>query len=272
MPTTYTHYKFGKDVLEQLPGPLRSSVEKHRELFDIGLHGPDILFYYHPLHWNPVNTEGSQIHGKMADEFFEKAVSVIKSEEDPAAARSYIYGFICHFALDSICHKYIEKMIQVSGICHYEIEMELDRYLMIQDGLDPITYIPTGHLVASRKNAEVIAPFFESLDVDTAQKTLRSMRVCLKFLMFSGEKRDKMIQKTLRMTGFYDKYGLFMSEQENPDCEKYCEILLEKYNEALPEAVELIQQYQRVLFENEKLSEKFHATFSAGDDWEKLEL
>lgn len=44
MPTTYTHYKFGKEVLETLPHPLQSSIENHRELFDIGLHGPDILF------------------------------------------------------------------------------------------------------------------------------------------------------------------------------------------------------------------------------------
>ena len=49
MPTTYAHYKFGKEVISALPRPLRSTVENHRELFDIGLHGPDILFYYHPM-------------------------------------------------------------------------------------------------------------------------------------------------------------------------------------------------------------------------------
>ena len=44
MPTTYAHYKFGKEVISALPRPLRSTVENHRELFDIGLHDPDILF------------------------------------------------------------------------------------------------------------------------------------------------------------------------------------------------------------------------------------
>ena len=52
MPTTYAHYKFGKEVISALPRPLRSTVENHRELFDIGLHGPDILFYYHPMKRN----------------------------------------------------------------------------------------------------------------------------------------------------------------------------------------------------------------------------
>ena len=59
--------------------------------------------------------------------FFEHAVKVIETSRDRSAARAYIYGVICHFALDSECHKYVEKMIQVSGISHGEIEMELDQ-------------------------------------------------------------------------------------------------------------------------------------------------
>ena len=43
MPTTYAHYKFGKEVISALPRPLRSTVENHRELFDIGLHG--LIFF-----------------------------------------------------------------------------------------------------------------------------------------------------------------------------------------------------------------------------------
>ena len=42
MPTTYAHYKFGEEVMGALPRPLQTSIENKRELFDIGLHGPDI--------------------------------------------------------------------------------------------------------------------------------------------------------------------------------------------------------------------------------------
>ena len=101
MPTTYAHYKFGKEVISALPRPLQSSIENNRELFDIGVHGPDLLFYYKALMKNPVNTQGYELHDKMADEFFNNAIEVIKKAEDPAAARAYIYGFICHYALDS---------------------------------------------------------------------------------------------------------------------------------------------------------------------------
>ena len=115
MPTTYAHYKFGKEVLSALPRPLQNSIEAHRELFDIGLHGPDILFYYNALKKDPVNEQGHTLHEQFADEFFHHAVEVIEKAKDPAVARAYIYGFICHFALDSECHPYVEK-IKSSGL------------------------------------------------------------------------------------------------------------------------------------------------------------
>ena len=49
MPTTYTHYQFGDRVYPQLPEALKQAVLSHRALFDIGVHGPDPLFYYKPL-------------------------------------------------------------------------------------------------------------------------------------------------------------------------------------------------------------------------------
>ena len=107
MPTTYAHYKFGKEVIGALPRPLQSAIENNRGLFDIGVHGPDILFYYQPVKKNPVSGQGYALHEKLADKFFLHAAEMIKTAENPAAARAYIYGVICHFALDSECHPYI---------------------------------------------------------------------------------------------------------------------------------------------------------------------
>ena len=56
MPTTYAHYKFGEEVIGALPRLLRSAIENNRELFDLGVHGPDLLFYYKALTKNPVMT------------------------------------------------------------------------------------------------------------------------------------------------------------------------------------------------------------------------
>ena len=59
MPTTYAHYTFGKKVLNELNIDIRDSININMELFNIGLHGPDILFYYKPLKSNKVNKLGN---------------------------------------------------------------------------------------------------------------------------------------------------------------------------------------------------------------------
>ena len=95
MPTTYAHYKFGKEVISALPRPLQNSIENNRELFDIGVHGPDLLFYYKALMKNPVNTQGYELHDKMSDEFFRNAVEVIKKSRGSGCGKSlYIWLYL----------------------------------------------------------------------------------------------------------------------------------------------------------------------------------
>ena len=62
MPSTYAHRRFGTNVLEHLPDELRAQLEQNRELYDIGLHGPDLLFYYHAAKSNPVGALGNAMH------------------------------------------------------------------------------------------------------------------------------------------------------------------------------------------------------------------
>ena len=49
MPTTYAHDRFGREVYEQLPANLKKIIRENKKLYLIGLHGPDIFFYYHPF-------------------------------------------------------------------------------------------------------------------------------------------------------------------------------------------------------------------------------
>lgn len=44
MPAAYSHYRLGQLVLDELNQPLKHVLETNQDLFDIGLHGPDILF------------------------------------------------------------------------------------------------------------------------------------------------------------------------------------------------------------------------------------
>ena len=272
MPTTYAHYRFGKDVLEALPGPLQKSIESRRELFDIGLHGPDILFYYRVLFRNHVNQTGYQLHDLPADTFFKRAERGIEKSTDKAGARAYIYGVICHFAPDSECHNYVEKMIQVSGISHSEIEMEFDRLLLTEDGIEPVSYLGTGRIHPTRENAEIIAPFYKGISVAEIKKTLAYMILCLKVLHAPDMRKRRLLTGILKLAGQKEKSDMIMSLSPNPDCKEYTKILKRQYEGAKSLAVKLILNYQGVLLRDEKLSERFGKTFGAGDDWESLEV
>ncbi len=273
MPTTYTHYKFGTEVIKALPEPMKARAEQHRELYDIGQHGPDILFYYKALVKNPVASQGSSLHRQYADVFFSRAAEIIKKEEKPDAAKAYLYGFVCHFVLDSECHPYVEKMIHESGVGHNEIEMELDRYLLSGDGFDPVSHVQTSHVHPTEENARVIAPFFNDLSMETVHKALRSMIFYHNLFRTPGRVKRTVLFSAMKLVGKYEAlHGIVMSLTPNPACKEYCLILKKKYDQAVLLAVELITQLERVINEGGELPERFGRDFEAGEDWESLKL
>ena len=111
MPATYAHYVFGKKVLKKLPESIRQEVRQGEDAFLLGLHGPDLLFYYYPVSKNRINQQGVAMHQELAAEFFDRGRSLWRKEQDPAL-RAYLYGFLCHFILDSECHPFINQYVE----------------------------------------------------------------------------------------------------------------------------------------------------------------
>lgn len=149
MPSTYAHRRFGTNVLEHLPDELRAQLEQNRELYDIGLHGPDLLFYYHAAKSNPVGALGNAMHEEPG-RVFDRARRVVHCEADRDAALAYALGFVCHFALDSTCHPYVEQFTRESGVTHCEIETEFDNMLLRRDGYDPLKFSQPA--ISTRRN------------------------------------------------------------------------------------------------------------------------
>lgn len=273
MPTTYAHYRFGTEVLEKLPQSLQETIQRDRELYDIGLHGPDILFFYKPLEKNTVNRQGGLLHQKPAAEFFEHACEIIEKAEDSNAATTYIYGMICHYALDSECHPYIEKIIHKSGISHNEIEMEFDRMFMVEDKINPIKHLSTRHIHPTFKNAKIIAPFFEAIDSIKMKKILKSMIFYHKLFLAPGKLKRRFLFAWMKKVGKYETlHEIVISMEPNEECSDYCILLKDIYERAILVAVSLILEYQNRLDNQKELSERFNKSFGAGDEWEKLQL
>ena len=63
MPAGYTHYVFGEQVLDQLDENIKKRIMPYIDLYHIGIHGPDILFYYdvykkNPEEWKNLTAKG----------------------------------------------------------------------------------------------------------------------------------------------------------------------------------------------------------------------
>ena len=262
MPSTYAHRRFGADVLALLPDGLRATLEQHRELYDIGLHGPDLMFYYKALQSNPVNRLGNAMHEQPGRVFFERARGVVRQAKDRDAALAYALGFVCHFALDSTCHPYVEAYTRQSGVSHCEIETEFDDMLLRRDGYDPLKFFTASHIHPSEQNAKAIAPFYEGISEQVALDSLKGMISVHRLLQASNPVKRWVVLTGMKVVGKYDMlHGLVANPQPNLKCVESGKRLEELYAQALPLAETLILEFVAKLDTDQPLSKAFDHTF-----------
>lgn len=262
MPSTYAHRRFGANVLDHLPAPLREKLEAHRELYDIGLHGPDVLFYYHAEKSTPVAALGNAMHDEQGRTFFDRARRVVHEEADREAALAYALGFVCHFALDSTCHPYVEQYVRTSGVSHCEIETEFDNQLLRREGRDPLHDLTASHIQPSRIWANVVAPFYEGVTVDEVYQAMTGMVFVHKMLLASNPVKRWVVLTAIRAAGKWEfMHGLVANPQPNPQCAESGKQLDALYQSAIPLAVRLINEYVAGLDTDAPLDAAYQHTF-----------
>lgn len=130
MPDTTAHHYFGQEVYKELRDDIRAFLSAHKSIFDLGLQGPDLLFYYKPFRSdNPVRALGIGIHHQPARGRMQAAAEALRQKTDEAAL-AYLLGYACHWALDSAFHGDIARMAPSSNE-HFQLEAELDRQIIL---------------------------------------------------------------------------------------------------------------------------------------------
>ncbi len=143
MPGFTTHYILGMKAYNDLPSnSLKHLIAKYRWLYQLGLQGPDIFFYYIPvLRHRDYRNVGSYMHEHHISSFFQNyllALSKISSRQQREEGLAYFCGYLCHYIGDSICHPYVYGRIgydakapttQAHGR-HAALENDLDAILL----------------------------------------------------------------------------------------------------------------------------------------------
>lgn len=142
----------------------------------------------------------------------------------------------------------MEAAVRRTGISHSEIEAEMDRRNMEKDSYNPLTHRPANHLRSKPGYAETIAVFYPKQSVHQIDVCIHSIRICCNLFVIPNLQMRSLILKLLKLVHFPKVIReMIIKCRKNPDCEPICRELDQLYTQAVPAAVELIQNFDEVL-------------------------
>lgn len=122
MPDLWTHYFFAKEVM----------IENHlkdlkTDVYYLGAQGPDVLLYLDFYPWKKKDEDyegfGNLIHGEKTEEVLKLVFLMLENQNQKL--RSYLYGFLTHYALDATTHPFVYYHAATDDE-HKKLEMTLD--------------------------------------------------------------------------------------------------------------------------------------------------
>lgn len=209
MPGFAVHYLFGEDLLKNYKeNYLKRCISKHIEIYNMGLQGPDMFFYFFlsPLLYK--RNIGSIMHTKDVGRFklnFIKSLDEIDDKEKKVIAISYFAGFLGHCTLDKICHPYVYAVTDYEHkgkdyfSKHVDLETEIDRlYVRKHKNMDLYYFRRKETLNISSVEIEVLAEVF----VNAFRLTYPDVKL--------DKKRMELVINIFKQSSsiFNDKYGV----------------------------------------------------------------
>ena len=264
MPTTYSHMAFGERVLSLLGEDARGAALRNKILpfqndFFVGVHGPDLLFYYHALIPNRISRIGHTLHSIPADALFTRLKETALGSE---AGFAYAMGVVCHYILDFRCHPYVEEYKDKTGISHGEIELEMDWQMMVSDGLDPMHHRPADILRLTPELLEPLEKVYSGASAQQLGKALESMVFYCGIGVCPNDTKRRLMVGVMKAIGLGTlAKGHVICPERNPRCQESTRWLCSRLEETVPEAAELMGHYAGFLQGEEELPEIFGGTF-----------
>ncbi len=197
MPGKYAHYRFGKDLLTTMPPLVRRTVDRFRQLYDVGLHGPDLMCYHSLGLGGSVEKLADKYHQQTGQEFFERVCRAVRLNNSEGA-RAYLYGVLAHYTLDSLCHPYVHRVEEAGWGGHNRIETEFDRFLLELDGLDPTGYDLTPHMHLTPGEQRTVAMFYPNVSPAAIGRCLKFMRSVTRLTTMPPGSRRTVVEGTMK--------------------------------------------------------------------------
>jgi len=146
MPSSMTHSYFAKDVYDKLNEKTKKKI--NQEELKLFAQGPDCYYFYNLMIGKKakyMRKLGLTIQTTKTKDFFINTINYIKEKnlQKETQIMTYLYGYICHYILDSTIHPFIhykcgvfnkkdKSTYKYNGL-HYEMEYFLDIYMIFQN-------------------------------------------------------------------------------------------------------------------------------------------
>jgi hypothetical protein len=257
MPGSYAHYRFGAQLLPILRPEVRRVVKRHRALFDMGLHGPDIFFYHNIWRKTPIVKLGYQLHRTSGATIFTRAAKRLRLEpSEPGLA--YLFGLLAHYCLDCHCHPRVHELTDEGALDHVELETEFDRHLLVLDEKTPPSIQDCSlHMRLTDEECAVVAAFYPGVSWQDVAKSVRTLAMVTRLLATPSGKFREVVNKTLPK----NFAAMLMFDEPDPLYSLHDEDLLACYDRALETFPGLEKQITAYLTCGVPLSDGFTDTF-----------
>ena len=190
MPDVAVHASFGREVLSSLPEEVRETIVS--EPYTFALFGPDVWFMHKP--WRRREGRGRRMHTTKTGLFLSSLLRRAAVSASRKELFSYLAGFFCHYALDSICHPYIIWITAEERVfprSHMSLEHALDMAEIRRNGYEKEKHPVTEHYYPRLRLPECLRQ-----DLDTVfeqvygwkncwtelNRSFRRYRLCYRFL------------------------------------------------------------------------------------------
>ncbi|MCL2889476.1 MAG: zinc dependent phospholipase C family protein [Eggerthellaceae bacterium] len=150
MPAVITHDFFGQDVYKTLHDLIGDTRDEYHA-FLLGCQGPDAFFYSMLVpRLRPYSELGLFMHASKPIELLytmKQSLSVLDPQEAPIG-RAYVFGFLCHYLLDSTMHPFVywqERRLCDAGVEGLDRKNKMEVHAVIECELDEIVLFVKKH-------------------------------------------------------------------------------------------------------------------------------
>ena len=192
----YAQYRLGAELIDAMPPDIKRTIGRFRQLYDMGLHGPQLLGF---------SGQGQKFLRQTGDVFFERVCRAVRMDRSEGAM-AYLYGLIAHYALSSIVEPFLHRTSETLSINEGSIRTEFDRFLLELDGKTPaFRYDRSRHIHLTPGECETVAMFYPGISAGAVEKSAKRMaRIMHQPVLPAGSRRNLVVKMMeLRREGDY---------------------------------------------------------------------